>query len=151
MTDTTVMHEAALSLLTVLKSGADDAGWDPIAEVAAGEPSYGCGSLYVWVDRITPEIGNGGCVVASQVQFRYAIADCVGADIDEEEIVTSAPQHHERVWAVWVALVADCCAHSSIVGVQADTVRVGTLQQLTTSGGIAVWSGTVEAVISPVA
>jgi hypothetical protein len=151
MTDTAVLNDAAETLLNVLVAGATDADWVPTALVAAGEPSYDCDALYVWVDQIVPEIGAGGCVTASRVQFRYALADCVGADKDETEIFESAAVHHARVWAVWVSLVADCCNDGAILGEQSDIVRVGTLSQLTTAGGLAVWSGTVTAVVSPLA
>ena len=151
MTDTAVLNAAAETLLAVLVAGADDADWVPTASVAAGEPAYKCDALYVWVDQIVPEIGDGGCVTASRVQFRYAIADCVGADRNETKIFSSAPAHHSRVWAVWVALVDVCCSNTALLGDQADVVRVGTLNQITVSGVLGVWSGTVTAVLSPLA
>jgi len=151
MTDPTILHDAASTLLGVLKDGAVDNGWDDdsVFLVAAGEPSYDCRAVYVWVDQIVPEVGQGGCVTASTVRFRFGIADCVGADRDETEIFGSAQSHMEMVWSVWSALVQHCCTNAQLIlGPYADTVRVGTVQQVTTSGGVAVWLGQVTGVLS---
>lgn len=150
MTDVTVLHDAALSLAATLQVGADDADWDVTVQISAGEPSYDCDAIYVWVGQIVPEIGAGGCVVASKVQFRYAIAECVGTDRDETVIFTGSSDHHDKVWAVWVALIEACCpSPGTLLGDQADTVRLSTLNLLTNSGGETIWSGTVEGVLSP--
>lgn len=150
MTDLTVLHDAALLLAATLQTGADDADWNVDVQVAAGEPSYDCDSIYVWVGQITPEIDRGGCVVASKVQFRFSIAECVGADRDETAIFAGASAHHGRVWAVWVALIEACCGNT-ILGAQADTVRLATLQLITNTGGVTIWSGNVEGVLAPIA
>jgi hypothetical protein len=150
MTDPDILNEAAESLLSVLQIGAAYADWDPETYVTAAEPSYDCDAIYVWVDEIEPEIGQGGCVTASKVRFQFGFADCIGADIDEEEIITAAPQHHSHVWGIWVALVESCCATSgTLLGDHADSVRVGTFRLLDAQGGIAVWTGTVTGVLSP--
>ena len=151
-TDTTVLNDAAIALLATLQTGIDDAGWDITARISAGEPAYLCDSVFVWVDQIDPDygVGGGSCVSASRVRFKFSIGDCIGADLEEALIFQRAAVHHGRVWAIWAELINACCG-STLLGEQADTVRVGALNLTTTQGGMFVWTGTVTGVLSPLA
>ena len=151
-TDTTVLNDAAIALLATLQAGIDDADWDITARISAGEPAQLCDGVNVWIDQIDPDYGTGGgsCVAASRVRFKYTIGDCIGADLSETLIFAANTQHHGRVWAIWAELVNACCG-STLLGTQADTVRVGALNLTTTQGGMFVWTGTVTGVLSPLA
>ena len=151
-TDTTVLNDAAIALLATLQAGIDDAGWDIKAKVAAGEPAQLCDGVNVWIDQVDPDYGTKGgtCVIASKVRFKFTIGDCIGADLSETLIFAANTKHHGRVWAIWAALVNACCG-ATLLGEQADTVRVGALNLTTTQGGMFVWTGTVTGVLSPLA
>jgi len=150
MTDTTVLNDASIALLANLQSGIDDAAWDVTAQISAGEPSYRCDAVNLWVSEIRPEIGAGGCVVASEVTWTYSVGICVGTDMDETLIFSGAQSHDERLWAIWVALASACC-DESLIGAQGDTVRLESLRFTSNTGTITVWTGSVTGILTPAA
>ncbi len=150
MTDVTVLNDASIALLANLQTGIDDASWDVTADISAGEPSYRCDSVNLWVSEIRPETGEGGCVVATEVTWTYSVGICVGNDLGETLIFENAQAHDERLWAIWVALVSACCGES-LIGVQGDTVRLEALRFTTNTGLVTVWTGSVTGILTPAA
>ena len=150
MTDVTVLNDASVILLATLQSGIDDAEWDITARIASGEPSHGCEKVDLWVDQIRPEIGEGGCVTATEVTWRYTVGICTGNDLDETLIYTGAQAASEKVWAIWVALVSACC-DESLIGAQGDTVRLESLAITSNTGTVTVWTGSVTGILTPAA
>lgn len=152
MTDPTVLHTAATSILTALEAGALDADWEPQGCVTYGEPAYDCDSIYVWVDSIEAET-EAQCHIATRVTFRYAIGICIGGGQDEDCAFWDgvAADANGKIWATWVGLV-DAWVTGTLCAVPCTDIRAGDpLQILTNDGGVAVWSGTVTVTVSPVA
>jgi hypothetical protein len=145
MTDTTVLHDAALILAATLEAAANEAGWYPTVQVATLEPSFDCDSIYVWPDPITPARENP-CNQTLRVTFQYGIGMCGMADRDETVIFTQAETRLGYLWAIVVAVAEACC--SSIIGAQADSIELGAVSVIQ-SGDVPVWRGSVSAVLAP--
>lgn len=148
-TDPTVLNDAAATFLQALIDAADLMDWHPDAAVAAGEPSYDCDSLYVWLSNITPETDEGGCVVALEIELSYAVAECVGADRDETAIFTNAAANQDHIWGI-VATIAGQCCDSTLLGENADNVKIGAVNLTTTDGGLTIYTGTITGVLATV-
>lgn len=151
MTDPTILNTAAETLLQALTDAAAQVvGWEPHAAVAAGEPSYDCDGIYVWLTNITPDVGDGGCVVALEVELTYSLAECVGTERDETSIFENASVNLDKIWGIYATLAASCCGDTSLLGANADNVELGALSLTTTDGGVTIYTGTVTAVLSTV-
>jgi len=151
MTDPTVLHTAAQSILTALEAGALDTAWEPQGCVTFGEPAYDCDSIYVWVESLDAET-EAQCHIATRVTFRYALGICIGGEREEDCTFweTETPTASDKVWATWVGLV-DAWVTGTLCAVPCTDIRAGSpLQILTNDGGVAVWSGTVTVTLSPV-
>lgn len=151
MTNTATLHDAASDILDALAVGALDAEWEPQTCVTFGEPAYDCDSIYVWVDSIEA-VTEAQCAIAITVTFRYAIAVCIDADIEEscDFWADISATSNAKIWGTWVGLV-DAWTAGTLCAVPCTDIRPGeALQILTNDGGIAVWSGTVQVTLSPV-
>lgn len=149
-TDPTVLHNAAIEILGVLETGAADASWEVERScVTAGEPSWDCNSLHVWVSDVD-FVRDNQCQYVMRVEFGYGLSICTSADARGEDcdfwLAASVPTH-DAVWAVSVALVN--AALEGLCGNQCSTVGLTPLR-FVPGGDLAVYIGQIRVDLSPI-
>lgn len=149
MTDPTVLHSAALEILAILEGGAAAGSWTPERScVTAGEPSWDCDSLHVWVNDVD-FVKDVSCQYVLRVEFGYGLSICTSADVDEDcdFWLEASVSTHDRVWAISVTLAL--AALSGLCGNQCSTTTLTPLS-FVPGGDLAVYIGTIRVDLSPV-
>lgn len=151
--DATRLRDMLQAVLAVLVDAAEGGGWSPDeTAVTLVQPGYGCDSIYVWPQSITPDPDPRlPCAVVPVVAVRWAIALCVGADETE-----NAAWWAERVdqldplWSVLAGLYASVTDKTLVkrlneaagIGTDCMSVALGRADRFD-SADVFVWEGTL--------
>lgn len=148
-TDPTVLHQAAQGVLDALLAGAENTGWEVSGCVTVGEPSIDCDQIMVWVSQVNP-IQTARCSIASQVRVSFYLGSCIGSALREDCAFWEdrSPEHYDRIWSTWIALVDAALDGTLCSGVTCADITLGLLTAVP-GGDVGLWRGSVDIVLSP--
>ena len=146
--NTTTLLTAAQGLATTLQTAATNMGWSPEVCVTPIEPAFDCERIHVWFASIDQEYA-GRCQIVSKVQFRWAVASCIGSDKKEPcawwDEAGRTDDALKRLWGIYGGLVlaffdGTLCTNMGVSG--CEKVVVGRVDRMD-SVDLVVYSGIV--------
>lgn len=152
---TTTLFDAAQGLADTLELAASEMLWDPTVCVTPVEPAFDCERIHVWFAGINPE--QNKCHIASQVDLRWAISHCIGADDREScawwEEEGRTDEALGRLWGIYGGLLAaytDGTLCTAMDVSACSKVRIGRVDRID-SADFVVYSGlvTVQLDVTP--